>query len=149
MKLCNLIPLGVKSHLKGRRTLLIAPKQGFWAKKSKISNVNISGVYEAICMKFCSLIPLITNNPLEVESEENFVLHLKRGHGLGRLKFININIYGVYEFICMKLCNLIPQGVKNHLEGRRTLLIAPKKKFGLRSPKLVMSISLVLRKRFA
>ena len=62
MKLCNLIPLGVKSHLEGRRTLLIAPKQGFWAKKSKNSNVNISGVYEAICMKLCSLIPLITSN---------------------------------------------------------------------------------------
>ena len=50
MKLCNLIPLGVKSHLKGRRALLIAPKRGVWAKKSKISNANISGVYEAICM---------------------------------------------------------------------------------------------------
>ena len=62
MKLCNLIPLGLKSHLEGRRTLLIAPKQGFWAKKSKNSNVNISGVYEAICMKLCSLIPLITSN---------------------------------------------------------------------------------------
>ena len=50
MKLCNLIPLGVKIHLEGIRTLLIAPKQGFWAKKSKISKVNISGVYEAICL---------------------------------------------------------------------------------------------------
>ena len=59
----KLIPLGVQSHLEGRRTLLIAPKQRFWAKKSKISNVNISDVYEAICMKFCSLIPLITSNP--------------------------------------------------------------------------------------
>ena len=63
MKLYNLIPLGVKSHLEGRRALLMAPKQGFWAKKSKINNVNISGVYEAICMTFCSLIFLITSNP--------------------------------------------------------------------------------------
>ena len=47
------------SHLEGRRTLLIAPKQGFGAKKSKISNVNISGVYEAICKKSCNLISLI------------------------------------------------------------------------------------------
>ena len=63
MKLCNLIPLGEKSHLEGRRTLLIAPKQGLWAKMSKISNVNISGVYKAICTKFCSLIPPIASNP--------------------------------------------------------------------------------------
>ena len=47
MKLCNLIPLGVKIHLKGIRTLLIAPKQGFWAQKSKMIIINISGVYEA------------------------------------------------------------------------------------------------------
>ena len=62
MELCNLIPQRVKSHLEAKKSLLIAPKQGLWAKKSKISNVNISGVYKAICMKFCSLSPLITSN---------------------------------------------------------------------------------------
>ena len=70
MKLCNLILLGVKSHLEGRKTLFIAPKQELWAKKSKISNFNISGVYEAICTTFCSLIPPIVSNPLKVETEE-------------------------------------------------------------------------------
>ena len=75
MKLCNLIPLEVKSHLKGKRALLIAPKRGFWAKKSKIHNVNISGVYKAISTKFCSLIPQITSNPYVVELEEIFALH--------------------------------------------------------------------------
>ena len=60
MKHCNLISPGVKSHREGRKALLIAPKMGFWAKKSKINNVNnISGVYEAICKKFCNLTSLI------------------------------------------------------------------------------------------
>ena len=72
-KLCNLIPLRVKSHLKGRRALLIAPKQGFW-------------VYEAICTKFCSLIPQITSNTYVVELEEIFALHLRLGLGIGTLK---------------------------------------------------------------
>ena len=83
MKLCNLIPLEVKSHLKGKRALLIAPKQGLWAKKSKISNINISGVKEAIWTKFCSLIPHITNNPYVVELEEIFALHLRLGLRVG------------------------------------------------------------------
>ena len=59
-----------------------------------------------------------------MESEESFALHLRPGHGVGRPKFINVNISGVYKVICMKLCNLIPLGVKSHLEGRRALLIA-------------------------
>ena len=83
MKLCNIIPLEVKIHLKGKRALLIAPKRGFWAKKSKISNVNISGVYEALCTKFCSVIPQITRNPNVAELEESFALHLRLGLGVG------------------------------------------------------------------
>ena len=57
--------MGVKSHLEGRKALLIAPKRGFWAKKSKISNINISGVYEAICMKFSNLISLTVKSRLK------------------------------------------------------------------------------------
>ena len=60
-----------------------------------------------------------------MESEESFALHFRPGHGLERPKFINVNISGVYEVIRIKLCNLIPLGVKSHLEDR-TLLIAPK-----------------------
>ena len=70
MKLCNLIALGVKSHLKGRRALVIAPKWGFW-------------VFEAICTKFCSLIPQITSNPYVVKLQEIFSLHLRLGLGVG------------------------------------------------------------------
>ena len=62
MKLCNIIPLGAKSHLKGRRTLLIAPKRGFWALCVTTSNGYSSGVYRPISTTFCSLIPLITSN---------------------------------------------------------------------------------------
>ena len=58
-----------------------------------------------------------------MESEESFALHFRPGHGVGRPKFINVNISGVYEVIRMKLGNLIP---KSHLEDRSTLLIAPK-----------------------
>ena len=53
-------------------------------------------------------------------------LHLSHGPGQGRPKFINVNISGVYEVICMKLCNLIPLEVKSHLNGKRALLMAPK-----------------------
>ena len=68
-------------------------------------------------------------------------MHLQRGHGLGRPKFINVNISDVYEVICMKLCNIIPLGVKSHLKGRRTLLIAPKRGFGLCVLRLQMAIA--------
>ena len=55
-----------------------------------------------------------------------FALHFSHGHGVGRPKFINVNISGVIEVICMNLCNLIPLEVKSHLNGKRALLIAPK-----------------------
>ena len=98
MKLCNLIPIGVKSHLKGRKTLLIAPKQGLWAKKSKISNVNISGVYEAICTKFCSLISPNPKYSIEGGVGGNFHIALKMG-SWGR----NLKNYKCQSLVFMKL----------------------------------------------
>ena len=68
--------------------------------------------------------------------EEISALHLKRGHGLGRPKLINVNISGVYEVICMTPCNLIPLGVKSHFEGRSALLIAPKQGFWAKKSKI-------------
>ena len=58
-----------------------------------------------------------------------FCIALKTGSWGRNLKNLNVYISGVYEVICMKLCNLIPLGVKSHLKGRRALLIAPKRGF--------------------
>ena len=107
MKLCNPIPLGVKSHLKGRKALFIAPKRGFWAKKSKTSNMNISGVYEVICMKLCNLIPLEVKSHLK--GKRALLIAPKRGFWALCVTTSNCYSSGVYRPISTKFCNLIHQ----------------------------------------